>query len=735
MDRRPPARPPGPVPQDRTRASWIGALILALGLMAHCGGTGRPGETGLPDVPPDGHDDPADGQGTSDPAEDHPADPAASDLADVTTEDLAANEPEQGDTETGDPRPDPPPPPDPPFTPPDDHLRAAYATRDLPVPLGISTGGYGQTPPPDAPRSPFQDVFQATTTLVHPPRVQVMHLLKGDRRLLLATVDLVAVFRTIHTRVVDLVRQRTGIDCGDVLVIAANHSHVAPARVFDTPLGPLFSDSYEEQVFQRVTGAIADAVVEALAAEAVPVRFGHAVRENGAMHVDRRCENGPLRDDRMHLWRLDRADGGGTIGLLVNYALHGTVFGWQQGVLGGDAPRAVEQKVQEVIPGGAPVMFFQSWTGDVGPADPRGDFGDSPWPEAPFPELDRLEAIGRSAAVTVIEAWEAFTWEEDPDLRVVAAVAPMTWEAIGYAPGEWDHPAGAMLCGGGGSACGPVPPAMDSCLDLDFGWIPDTVRLAAFRLGPVGGVTLPGEPHTALGLDLLQRVSAAVPGIGTWALFGYAQDYVGYLMTPDDWAGGGYEPGMAFLGPRQGEHLRDAAASVAARLEDPLAPLAFDPASIPPWTPGASRPYLPSASIDPGSVLEDLPPMAATGTPWTFRWLGGDPWVDRPEVVVEWRSSDGIFRPLEAGGRVVDQRDYRVLLQVAPDPPWTEKSPGQRAFHWTAQVRTAVRIPAPVQTLEGVFRLSVAGHAVLPDGTEAPYRLWSSPITMSADRP
>jgi len=75
--------------------------------------------------------------------------------------------------------------------PPDGRLRASFATRDLPVPLGISTGGYGQTPPADAPRSPFAEFFQATTTLVQPPRVQVLHVLKGDRRLLLAVADLI----------------------------------------------------------------------------------------------------------------------------------------------------------------------------------------------------------------------------------------------------------------------------------------------------------------------------------------------------------------------------------------------------------------------------------------------------------------------------------------------------------------------------------------------------------------
>lgn len=696
--------------QARTASAGL-AFLLVLGI-ATCGdgtgpGSGDPGPDGRLDVPADTLDETA---------------------IDLTPTDLPP----------ADLPPDVPPPPDPPFVPPDAALRARYATRDLPVPLGISTAGFLQTPAGDAPTGPFADAFQATVTLLHPPRVQALQILANDRRLLLVTGDLIAIFRTLESRVIQRVLERTGVDVSGVMVLAGNHSHSGPGRLFDTPLGLMFSDSYREESFLPVADAIADAIVDAMAGPSVPVRLGNAVLQNGTMHGYRRCPDFEVQaqDDTMHVVRLERVGvPDETLAVVLNYAMHGTVLGAQTGMLGGDAPRSVELKVQEVLPGAPPVMFFQSWSGDMAPTDPRETFAGSPWPEAPLPALDLLEALGRLAAETVLAGWNTMTWQEHPELIVTSAVAPMGVEAIGYADGEWDHPAGALLCGGGGSICSATPPAMDSCLDVDYGWIPDTVRLTAFRLGTLAGVTLPGEPHTPLAMQLIQRVKDRVRPIWNVMVFGYAHDYVGYLMLPDDYANGGYEPGMAFFGPRQGEYLRDAAASLAARLSNPDAPLAFVPMAPTPWSPGAVSPYTPDVSLDPGAAVQDLPPQAVAGDVLTFTWKGGDPWVDHPEVVLEHDAAaaemPASFEPLRAGGRIVDQRDYRVLLGVTPNPPWDQPAPGGRTFTWAATLRTAVRIPAPDPALSGTLRISVAGTAAAANGAVAPYALQSSPVVVT----
>ncbi len=695
------------------------ALLLALGVAA-CGGSKA---TVCPDPEIDS-------------SPDVPADALADTAPDVPSTDLPAADGPAGDLASPDAPPDVQPPPDPPFTPPDAALRARHATRDLPVPLGISTAGFGETE--SGPTGPFADAFQATVTLLHPPRVQAVQILRGGKRLLLVNGDLIAIFRTLELRVVQRVLERTGVDVSGVMVLAGTHTHSGPGRLFDTPLGPLFSDTYRQETFLPVAEAIADAIVDAMAGTNVPVKLGNAVLSNARMHGYRRCPDPAIltrNDDTMHVLRLERVEAPNTtLAVLINYAMHGTVIGYRDGVLGGDAPRSVELKVQEALPGAPPVMYFQSWAGDMAPADPTSDFPDSPWPAAPMATLDRLEALGRSAADTVVAGWDTMTWQEDPELIVTSAVAPMTVDAVGYAKGEWDHPSGALLCGAGGSICGSKPPAMDSCLDVDFGWIPDTVRLTAFRLGTLAGVTLPGEPVTPLGTELVGLAKGKLPPVSTVMVFGYSLGYVGYLMLPDDYANGGYEPGMAFFGPRGGEYLRDAAASVAGRLSNPDAQLTFVPTTAPAWTPGASSPYTPAVSLDPGAVVQALPAQAVAGDVLTFAWKGGDPWVDRPEVVVQRNATpadEGLFAPLLAGGRVVDQRDYRVLLTVTPTPPWDQPAPDGRTFTWTATLRTAVRIPAPDPALSGTLRISVTGHAAAAGDAVVPYDVQSSPVVVT----
>jgi hypothetical protein len=617
-------------------------------------------------------------------------------------------------------------PTDPPWVPPDGAFRLSLASRDIPVPLGISTGGYGQTPGSGAPRSPFADMFQATVTLLHQPRVQVVHLLADGERAILVQTDLIAVFQSLYARVSDLVKMRTGVDIADRLIFLANHTHTGPARIFDTPLAAFFSDTYEELLFQRVADAVAGAIVEAMTGEAEAVRMGRAELQNDRMHSDRRCANPPHRNDAMGVVRFDRLGDDRTLAVLINYSLHGTVFGYQDGVLGGDSPRSVELKVAEALPGHPTVLFLQSWTGDMAPTNPVDDFAPHIWPASADPTLDRLEALGRLAAETILAAWNDFEYESDPSLAVESRVAPIGWEAIGYVDGEWDYHYGAIFCGGGASVCSGPSPVMDACLALDVGWLPETVRFSAMRLGGLVAVTLPGEPHTELGEQLVEAVVANTGAEAAWVL-GYGQDYVGYLMTPDDWAGGGYEPGMAFWGPRQGLWSIESAASVARLLADPQAATTFEPAMPVQWVAGPTRPYVPAPSIDAGSLVQDLPADAQAGDVLTFRWSGGDPWVDRPEVVLESRGDHG-FSPVLAGGRLVDARDYRMTLRVQPEPPWSAAAPDGRRFTWIAELRTAVAIPAPRQALEGAFRLAVSGLAVGTDGTDAPYDLVSGVV-------
>ena len=202
----------------------------------------------------------------------------------------------------------------------------------------------------------------------------------------------------------------------------------------------------------------------------------------------------------MGLLRFDSVDEASprTLALVISYAIHGTVYGWECGMLSGDAPRSIEMKVEEVLQDSPMVVFTQSWTGDVSPTDPTDLFADQPGPSTDDVALDRLEAIGRVAAETILAGWDTFESMPDPVLDVVSVAAPTSWTDLGYQPGDWDHPYGALLCGGGLANCTGEPAAMFQCLDMDAGWVPNATRFTAWRLGELGVVTLPGEPLTPL---------------------------------------------------------------------------------------------------------------------------------------------------------------------------------------------------------------------------------------------
>ena len=613
-------------------------------------------------------------------------------------------------------------PPEPAWPVPDSVLRASTAARDLFAPLGISTGGYAQGSTKNAPKSPFATNFRATTQQLQPPRVQVIHLVQGSQRLVLVQTDTIGVLYSSFEYLVLRVQARTGVDIRGSLVLSANHTHAGPGHLFNALIAGTVTDSYDEQIFARLLETVADAVVAALQAEAVPVRVGHLLLQEPRLHGDRRCENPDHRNDTLAVLRLDRV-AGGALAVVLNYAMHGTVLDFKHGALSGDAPRLVEDKVREALPAAPLVMFLQSWAGDMSPANVLSEFKASPVPPHAFEPLDRMEALGRVAAEVVVGAWQTMAWQDNPLLAVASVEAGIDRELIGYQPGQFEQPDGAVLCGAGEEACANDPPAdMTACLPLPPGGAPRQVRLTAFRLGELVAVTLPGEPVTTLGEQLLAVVKQRT-GAKTALLLGYAQDYLGYLLLPDDWQAGGYEPSMTYWGPRQGEYLAARAADLAEHLFAPAKPLAFATLPPRPYNAGPLKLYAPSPSLAVGTVDVDLPAQTTTGVAMAFGWTGGDPWLDAPEVTVERKTAQG-FLALLLGGVALDARSYRTVLTMQPQPGWAEvpvvagQAPTPRTFHWQVTLRLAVHVPGPEQVLQGELRVRVKGRALTAAGEQ-----------------
>jgi hypothetical protein len=88
--------------------------------------------------------------------------------------------------------------------------------------------------------------------------------------------------------------------------------------------------------------------------------------------------------------------------------------------------------------------------------------------------------------------------------------------------------------------------------------------------------TVPGEPTTAVGDDIVRRLGFKLAGSetaldpGRVFLTGLANGYLGYLTTPAEYAAQHYEGGSTFWGPLAGLFTAERLESVAARARDEM---------------------------------------------------------------------------------------------------------------------------------------------------------------------
>jgi hypothetical protein len=263
---------------------------------------------------------------------------------------------------------------------------------------------------------------------------------------------------------------------------------------------------------------------------------------------------------------------------------------------------------------------------------------------------------------------------------------------------------------------------------------------------------MPGEV-TVLLADLLRRKSPVAPD--HTVVVGYSQGHVGYLLRPEDWVRGGYEPSVTFWGPLEAEYLAE-------RLVD-LWPLALTPAREDGTTAGTTK--VATATIVDDLVIDDPAPQAGTvpatvpaetwsrtGHPTqaqpaariprvagiaTFTWIGDDPLVQTPRVRLERESTPDTFVPVtRRSGRVV--ADAELVLAYTPSP--LQRGAGPQTHVWNVEWQAvpwlgsgaaddlAERAAVPV----GRYRFHVEGKGWQLDS--APFTVEGGGLIVSAAR-
>ena len=509
--------------------------------------------------------------------------------------------------------------------------------------------------------------------------------------------------------------------------------------------------------------------------------------------------DGSYKDPNLWLLRVDTA-AGEPMGFFFTFGMHGTTLSEDSPMQSTDSAGGIERGVEEMFDAPLVIGHMQGGGGDASPAgsdddmarlETIGEYGAQAiydlWQATPVStDPIRLESVSRGISmerdqISVTRPYGELVYtpyvddeEYHPDDLVYddqgQLITPID---------EFNALYGGVFCGyddpllSSGTIGSEVFP-YDGCMDIGlisglifgiFGMdieeiilpLPHMMRAqtTAALLEGVHMRTAEGEevvddallsffPGETTALYVEQFRRRALDELGqTHALpVGYAQDHEGYLLVPEDWLVGGYEPNITFWGPLGAEHIMEGNLQlVSERLGDgmiePNDPLGEYPrTTYPAWPLGAVPPDTTPdagtwASAPPKELytpLRELGLEPVVAPPAQVRrvqdavqvvWNGGDPMVDSPYIVLE-QDVGGTWTPVQTrSGRTVSSDRTDILMTWHPDPLYPVDA--EQTHTWWAAWQ-AVPWGGDRAGLEtGSYRLRISGERYVGGSSTWPW--------------
>ncbi len=615
----------------------------------------------------------------------------------------------------------------------------------------------------DARKVKLSGTFNPSIGVITAPRVKAVALTAGDETVLLIKVDFCWVYEgmlwDLEQRLGPDYAGKVLLAASHTHSGWAQYQSHGPLKLGSGEMRQVVYDKMITQIEATAREALA-----ARKPAKLGVFFDGNFDPTDQINHDRRGENdmlpgGNVKDNHFYLVRIDGTDGT-PIAAIPIFGEHGTLNGEDNPFASADAPGALERVFQEQFDTPVVVMHLQSAGGDNSPSG-HGGLDCTVHPGlASDPCLTWLteEGHGRAAAPTMMAAWQAAgaNMRDSLELEMLTKSIetgpdPKTFTirggALAYAPfdpsktpdgkvyddqhniispiDEFNAPVGAALCQNptamfpaaaipGDDGVAPygsclmldqAAPILGPIFKVDFK-VDSThpvcemtrTTISALRIGDYVIGTMPGE-MTVLLADYL-RSKSPVAADHT-ILVSYAQGHMGYLLRPEDWLLGGYEPSVTFWGPLAAEY-------VAEQLTQ-LMPLAMTPMREDAGGAGATR--VATVTVTDGLDKDDPAPMAGT-VPTTvppdvwartghpaqaqpaaqiprltgtavFTWIGDDPLVKTPVVELQRETSPGTFTTVtRRSGRPVVDQDFSIAY--TPEP-LQRPTTGPQTHVWVAE--------------------------------------------------
>lgn len=428
-------------------------------------------------------------------------------------------------------------------------LRAGAAKRSIVPPFPTQMGGYYNR----------LDTF---TGVSRPVLARGLVLDNGDTGVAIMVADLIAVSKYVVDGAREKVAAATGLKPENIL-ISATHSHSAPSGFKGSGLlGP--SDDVKLTTF--LIDEFAATIIEAHAALR-PASIGFAYGKLDTATVNRQQNNDAVIDPNVGVLKVQEKGNRNTIATLANFTGHPVILGGENLLLSCEYPGVACEIVENVVGGVA--IFTQGACGDV-------------TMKRSGPEFDEVTRIGRVVAGEIIATSEQIKPGEEGELRC-------HWQTIAVEPRNLPTPeiadegikAAEAAAEAAETAGKPEYVLRDLKREVSAATTTATVAKAAverpesikaatqasvhvMQIGPLVLVGVPGEMFVEYALEMKRRVAQDLKR--PMILVGYANDYIGYIITPRADATGGYEKAISRVAPTAGRTLTEAAMATAREL-------------------------------------------------------------------------------------------------------------------------------------------------------------------------
>jgi len=424
-------------------------------------------------------------------------------------------------------------------------LQAGAAKKSIVPPFPTKMGGY------------FDRVasFEGVDTPIHARALMVSN---DETTVGVVAVDLVAISRWVVDEARTIIQDETGVP-GENIMISATHNHSGPSGFKGASL---FGQEESQELTDFLVKQISDAAMDAYKAME-PAEIGFAYGRLDSITHNRQQNNDTVIDPDVGVLRVQKADSREVIGVLANFTGHPVILGGNNLLISCEYPGRAAELVEETL--GGVCVYTQGAAGDV-TMKRSGD---------PFEEIQRLgnivgaEIIKTAEHITPGDDTELFAESQDVTLEPRDVPSPAKAQALQDEAREKLEQAKAderpdyvldklktdVNAAGTTAAVAQAVAANPEILEVST-----NTTVQVMQIGPLVAVAIPGEIFVEYGLEMKDRIDQNLDR--PMVLVGYANDYVGYIVTPRAATTGGYEQAIARVAPSAGRTMTEAAMDI-----------------------------------------------------------------------------------------------------------------------------------------------------------------------------